>query len=133
MKKIYSIIAAAVCVSSLNAQTLTQANQAPIVSDSYQTVDCSTVGINPGGNGAGQTYNFSTLTVLTNTATNTGVTVASTGSATTYPSASVSIQTGTANAFYSSSATLLRYWGGDINRCHPRPRSSLRQRHCGIG
>lgn len=114
MKKIYSLVAAVICVSGINAQTLTQANHAPIVGDSYQTVDCTTVGINPGGNGAGQTYNFSTLTVLSNTSTNMGVTVASTGSASTYPSASVAIQTGTYNAFYSSSPTSLLYWGGNI-------------------
>ena len=41
MKKIYSLFAAVICMSSLNAQTLTQANHAPIVGDSYQTVDCS--------------------------------------------------------------------------------------------
>ncbi len=114
MKKIYSIIAAALCVGSLNAQTLTQANHAPIVGDSYQTVDCSTVGINPGGNGAGQTYNFSTISILSNTVTNNGVTVASTGSASSYPSASVAVQSGTFNSFYSASATNLSYWGGNI-------------------
>jgi hypothetical protein len=114
MKKIYSLVAAALCIGSINAQTLTQANNAPIVGDSYQTVTCSTVGINPGGNGAGQTYNFSSLTVLSNTATNSGVTVASTGSASTYPSAGVSIQTGTSNAFYSSTSTAWLYWGGNI-------------------
>jgi len=114
MKKIYSLFAAAICLGSLNAQTLTQANHAPIVGDVFQTVDCTTVGINPGGNGAGQTYNFSSLTVLSNTVTNTGVTVASTGSASTYPSSSVAIQSGTANAFYSSSASSLLYWGGNI-------------------
>ena len=114
MKKIYSIIAAVVRAAGLNAQTLTQANNAPIVSDVYQTVDCTTVGIKPGGNGPAKLYNFSTLTVLTNTSTNTGVTVASTGSASTYPSAGVSIQTGTSNAFYSSTASSLLYWGGNI-------------------
>ncbi|HWY09736.1 MAG TPA: T9SS type A sorting domain-containing protein [Bacteroidia bacterium] len=114
MKKIYSLFAAVICISSLNAQTLTQANNAPIVGDVFQTVDCNSVGINPGGVGAGQTWNYSTMTILTNTVTNTGVTVASTGSASTYPSASVSIQSGTANAFYSSTASSLKYWGGDV-------------------
>ena len=42
------------------------------------------------------------------------VTVASTGSASIYPSAGVSIQTGTSNAFYSSSAGSALYWGGNI-------------------
>jgi len=114
MKKIYSIVTAVICAGSLNAHTFTQAMYALIGSDVYQTVDCSTVGINPGGNGAGQTYNFSTVSVLSNTVTNTGVTVASTGSASTYPSAGVSIQTGTSNAFYSSTASSLLYWGGNI-------------------
>jgi hypothetical protein len=115
MKKIYSIIAAAVCVGSLNAQTLTQANHAPTVGDSYQTVNCNSVGINPGGNGAGQTWNFSSLTILTTTTTNNGVTVASTGSASSYPSAGVAVNSGTnVNSFYSSSTSSLEYWGGNI-------------------
>src|SRR5437868_13288778 len=95
MKKIYTLIAAAFCISSVNAQTLTQANHAPIIGDSYQTVNCTTVGVNPGGNGAGQTWNFSALTVQTTTTTNNGVTVASTGSASTYPSANVAVASGT--------------------------------------
>ncbi len=115
MKKIYSLFAAAICISSLNAQTLTQANHAPIVGDMYQTVNCTTVGANPGGNGAGQTWNFSSLTVLSTTTTNNGVTAASTGSAATYPSANVALSIGTGtNSFYSSSASSLSYWGGDI-------------------
>ncbi len=115
MKKIYSLIAAAICFSSINAQTLTQANHAPVVGDMFQTINCTTVGANPGGNGAGQTWNFSSLTVLTTTTTNNGVTVASTGSASTYPSANVALSIGTGtNSFYSSSASSLLYWGGDI-------------------
>ena len=114
MKKIYSLIAAAICVSSLNAQTLTQGNNAPIIGDVYQTVNCTSVGINPGGNGPGQTWNYSAMTVLTTTSTNTGVSVASTGSTSSYPSAGVAIQTGTANLFYSSTASNLNFWGGNI-------------------
>lgn len=115
MKKIYTLFAAAICMSSLNAQTLTQANHAPIVGDMYQTVNCTTVGANPGGNGPSQTWNFSSLTVLTTTTTNNGVTVASTGSASTYPSASVAVNSGTnGNSFYSSGASSLEYWGGNI-------------------
>ena len=48
MKKIYSFIAVAFCIGNINAQTLTQANNAPIVGDVFQTVDCNSVGINPG-------------------------------------------------------------------------------------
>lgn len=114
MKKIYSLFAAAICISSLNAQTLTQANNAQIVGDVYSTVNCTTVGITPGGNGAGQTFNFSGLSVLTTTSTSNGVTVASTGSAAAFPSAGVAMQTGTANSFYSSTAGALSYWGGNL-------------------
>ena len=115
MKKIYSLFAAALCISGLNAQTLTQSNHAPIVGDSYQTINCTTVGATPGGNGTGQTWNFSSLTVLTTTTTNNGVTVASTGSASSYPSASMAINSGTnGNSFYSSTASSLSYWGGNV-------------------
>jgi len=115
MKKIYSLIAAALCVSSVNAQTLTQANHAPIVGDVFQTVDCSSVGITPGGIGTGQTWNYSTMTVLTTTISYNGVTTASTPSAANYPSSSVAVSSSTANnAYYSSTSTSLKYWGGDI-------------------
>lgn len=115
MKKIYSIIAAAICVSGLNAQTLNQGNHAPTVGDSYQTVACNSVGITPGGNGPGQVWNYSTMSILTTTTTNNAVTVASTGSASSYPSAGVAVQSGTAgSSFYSSSASSLQYWGGNI-------------------
>ncbi len=115
MKKIYSLFAAVICISSLNAQTLTQANHAPIVGDAFQTVDCSSVGITPGGVGAGQTWNYSSMTVLTTTTSYNGITVASTPSAANYPSASVAVSSSTANnAYYSSTATSLKYWGGDI-------------------
>ncbi len=115
MKKIYSLFAAAICISGLNAQTLTQANHAPIVGDVFQTINCTTVGVNPGPNGAGAVWNFTAMTVLTTTTTNNGVTVASTGSASTYPSASVAVQSGTnGSSFYSSSPTSLSYWGGNI-------------------
>ena len=114
MKKIYSLIAAAFCVSSLSAQTLTQANNAPIVGDVNSTVNCTTVGVNPGGTGAGQTFNLSGLSILTTTTVSNGVTVASTGSAAAFPSAGVAMQTGTANSFYSSTAGALSYWGGNL-------------------
>lgn len=115
MKKIYSIIAAVICFGSINAQTLTQANHAPIVGDSYQTVNCNSVGITPGGNGPSQTWNYSSMALLTSTTTNNAVTVASTGSAAAYPSAGVAVQSGTAgSAFYSSTASNLLYWGGNI-------------------
>lgn len=115
MKKIYSFFAIAFCAGSLSAQTLTQANHAPTVGDTYQAVNCSTVGVNPGGNGAGQTWNFSSLSVTSPTTTNNGVTVASTGSAAAYPSSNVALSIGTGtNSFYSASSTGLLYWGGDI-------------------
>jgi hypothetical protein len=115
MKKIYTLIAAAFCVAASNAQILIQSNHAPAVGDMYQTVDCSTVGVNPGGNGTGQTWNYSTISVLSTTVTHNGVSVASTGSAAAYPSASVALSIGTGtNNFYSSSPTILQYWGGNV-------------------
>lgn len=114
MKKIYLLIAAAFCAAGSNAQTLTQANHAPIVGDMFQTVDCTTVGVNPGGNGTGQTWNFSSLTVMSTTVTMNGVTAASTGSTATYPSASMALSPGTGtNSFYSSTSSILNYWGGN--------------------
>ncbi len=114
MKKIYTTILAAILVNGLDAQTLTQANHAPTIGDVFKTTDCGTVGINPGANGAGVTWNFSSISIGTIVTNYTCVTVASTGSTTSFPSASVAVSAGVGkNSFYSSVPSSLSYWGGD--------------------
>jgi hypothetical protein len=112
MKKIYFALLSFVTAFAANAQSLSQANHAFAVGDSYKMVDCSTV--SPGASGSGVTWNFSSLSVGTSTTSYTVVSVASTGSASSYPSASVAVQTGTNNMFYSSTSTEQKLWGGNI-------------------
>lgn len=115
MKKIYLTIFAAILVSGVNAQTLTQANHAPTVGQAFGTRQCDSTGITAGANGAGATWNYSTIAIRTATTNYNGVTVVSTGSAGAYPSASVAVSAGAGkNSFYSASATELKYWGGDV-------------------
>lgn len=112
MKKIYLSLLCFSAIVLTQAQSLSQANHAYAVGDTYKTVDCGTV--TPGPSGSGVTWNFSTLSVGTSTTTYSVVTAASTGSASSYPSASVAVQTGTNNNFYSSSVTDQKFWGGNI-------------------
>jgi hypothetical protein len=115
MKKLYFSILSAIVGLSLNAQTLTQANHAPSVGDMFGTKQCDSTSINPGASGSGVIWTF-TSTIVHPAITNyTGVTTAATGSASSFPSAGVSVSAGAAkNSFYSSTATALQYWGGDV-------------------
>lgn len=116
MKKIYlSLLLILISITYSDAQSLTQANHAPVVGDSYSTRECSTVNVTPGSSGATSVWTFTDLSTTTVTTNYFGVTVASTGSATSYPSADVAVQSSTSkSSFYSSSSSLLNYWGGNI-------------------
>ncbi len=114
MKKLYfTFLTAILSVSVANAQTLTQANHAPTVGDSYATRQCDSTGISAGASGAGALWTFN-MAIRTATTNFTGVTVASTGSTSIYPSASVAVKSGanTDKNYYSSTASDLKYWGG---------------------
>lgn len=117
MKKIYVTLLSAMIACGVNAQTMTQANSVLAVGDMATTKQCDSTTINPGGNGANQVWNFSSLTIHNSVVTNyTGVTPASTGSATSYPSANVAVQQATGNnSFYDSNSSYLKYWGGNLN------------------
>lgn len=95
-------------------QSLTQSTHAPKLGDTYTTIDCSTV-VPVFGTGAGQNFNFSTLSVNSTSITYNGVTATSTGSTASYPSANIAVQSGTNNAFYNESSTVLKYYGGNIS------------------
>jgi hypothetical protein len=114
MKKIYLSFLSIFCAGVINAQ-LTQTNNAPAVGDNFMTVGVNSVGIVPGASGTGVTWNFSSVTTTTATNNYTVVTPASTGSASTYPSASAAVQWGTNNNFYSSTAASLSFWGGNMS------------------
>lgn len=111
MKKILLSISL-LCGIAATAQTLTQANHAYVAGDVYSTIPCGTVGITPGSAGAGATWDYSSATP--NTAGRVDYS-ASTNTNTGYPSADVLVNGGANNtAYYKSTATDLKYYGGDI-------------------
>ena len=112
MKKIYASMAASIMALAVNAQTLTQATQAPALGDQYGTKRADSVNIAPGASGAGVTWNFGTLNIFNNLVSNYTVMASSTQG---YPvgsqvaAASVSDQT-----YYMSTAADLHYYGGNF-------------------
>lgn len=115
MKKIYfTLFTLCASLVSVTAQTLTATNHNPVIGEILRTTDASTVSVSPGASGAGQTWNFSGVTINTVIASSTVVTTASTGSASAFPSAGLAISSATNNnSFYSGTATEYSYWGGN--------------------
>jgi hypothetical protein len=114
MKKIYfSVVLLLSFLFETKAQLLTQSNHAPVIGDMFSTTDCSSVGVMPGASGSGVTWDMSSVSVGT-TITNYTVVAVPSSSASAYPSATEAIKTGTLHNFYSSTSSLLKYWGGDI-------------------
>lgn len=95
-----------------NAQ-LTQSNHAAVAGNSFGTNQCDSIA--PGASGAGATWNYSALNIHTATwATKNYISAAS--SSTMYPSAQVAVGSAANNTFYySSSASELKYYGGNIS------------------
>ncbi|MBA2613784.1 MAG: T9SS type A sorting domain-containing protein [Bacteroidetes bacterium] len=112
MKKIYLSLLLLVGGLTLNAQ-LTQANHAPINSETYTTYQCDSTAISPGASGAGANWNFGTITTHSSLVSNYSV---NTNTNSTYPMPGVDVSSSSTNeSFYTSSATDLKYWGGNIN------------------
>lgn len=116
MKKTVITILSCISGFSFIAQTLNQSTHAPAIGDVYvfQYADPTTLPANLGNPGPGNTFNFASLTVYPPTYTAQGISVASTGSASTYPSANVAVKTGTDNAFYNSQSNKLEFYGGNF-------------------
>lgn len=95
------------------AQTLNQSNHSYLPGYQYSTIPCSTVGVTSGASGAGSSWNYASV------ATNTSAIVnysATTNTNTTYSPADVFVNGGSNNsAYYKSSATDMKYYGGDIS------------------
>lgn len=111
MKKILLSIAV-LCGLTAAAQTLNQGNHAYANGDVYSTIPCSTVGISAGASGAGASWNYTSATPNTTGRIDFS---ASTNTNTGYPSATILVSGGAGNtSYYNSSATDLKYYGGDI-------------------
>lgn len=112
MKKI--ILSIFTCIGlAASAQTITEANHAPMNGDRlFSTYQCDSLGINPGGTGAGQTWDFSSYTPHLSTI-KTYSTLTSINAA--FNPADASVSSGSSNTnYYRSATTKLHYYGGDL-------------------
>lgn len=112
MKKI--ILSIFTCIGLVTtAQTITEGNHAPMNGDvTFSTYQCDSLGINPGGTGSGQTWNFSAHTPHLSTI-KTFTTLTSVNA--TYNPADVYVSSGSTNTnYYRSATTKLNYYGGDL-------------------
>jgi hypothetical protein len=111
MKKIYFSLFALISGFAINAQTLTQVNNAPVIGDVYSTMACDST-INQGPAGAGVVWNFSNLLIRTNVVSNFSTSaVVAAG----YPANGQVTGSSINDLIYTNSdATALRYFGGNF-------------------
>lgn len=109
MKKI--ILSIFTFIGLASSAQLTQANHAPTPGQNFGTYQCDS--LNPGAAGSGVVWNFATVNVHTAILKNY---IVGTSASTVYPSANVAVGSAANNTFYySSSATNLNYYGGNIS------------------
>jgi hypothetical protein len=112
MKKLYFSALSIVFGLSLNAQTITQANHAPINGNQFTTYQCDSNFV-VGAGGAGSTWNYPTLVTHTFVIDNYTSSIVSN---TAYPNADVATASSTSNiTFFKSTATELKNYGGFLN------------------
>ncbi len=111
MKKIYLSLLTICLGLAAHAQTLTQANHAPVAGDTYSMTTCNGTISTAGNQGTNVIYNFTSVSL---SSTVTGFS-ASTATNTIYSPANIDVaNTNGEEAFYLSSATDLKYYGGNI-------------------
>jgi hypothetical protein len=112
MKKI--ILSLAVIINAAaQAQTLMESSSVPAPwNPAYTIYQCDSTGITPGASGAGQTWNFTSLTTHTNIAK---TYISSFNSNPSYPNAYTHVSASTSDdSYYTSSSNILKYYGGDL-------------------
>lgn len=110
-KTLFSIIT--LLSVSLSAQTLTQANNAPAANESFSRYQCDSTGVTLGASGTNKLWDFSALATHTTIVTDYAV---RSNTNTTYNPADVTVsvaQNGD-KSYYKSSATDLKYYGGNF-------------------
>jgi hypothetical protein len=111
MKRNLLALTISICFITANAQiTLTQANSAPAVGDIFVFYPCDTIPV-PGSAGANVTWNVTTAVTPT-PASQTAVSVVSTGYGASYPNANVAMSAGSGvYQFISVSSTFVKQYG----------------------
>jgi len=111
MKKIYLSLLTVLAGLSLNAQ-LTDANHSPANGEMFSTYQCDSTAISTGATGAGALWNYSTIVTHSSVVNNY---TAATNANAAYPIPGVQVGSVATNlSYYSSNATDLKYWGGNI-------------------
>ena len=106
MKKIYFTILAGALAFTVSAQlSLTKAFNEPVLGNTYTKKGYDSVGVIPKNTGAGQNWNFSTVTSNTFVEVSTYTTVASTPSAALFPTATIAEDLGGSYNYWKSTAT----------------------------
>lgn len=111
MKKLYLSALSMFSALAFYAQPqLNQGNHAPVAGNQFQKYQCDS-SINITATGGGQTWNFSSLNTHFSLLTTNTV---NTNSNPSYTNANITVtSTPAASAYYQTSATDLKYWGGD--------------------
>ncbi len=112
MKKILLSIAI-ITSTATQAQTLMESTSVPAPwNPAYTIYQCDSTGVTPGASGAGQTWNFASITAHTNISK---TYVSSYNSNAAYPNAYTHVSASASDdSYYTSSSNILKYYGGNI-------------------
>jgi hypothetical protein len=113
MKKLYFSALSIVFGFGLNAQTLTQANNAPANGELHSTYQCDSTFVPSAITGSNSAWTYSALVTHSSIVSNyTSVTTNNPG----YPNADISVASSAVNSYYyKSTATDLKFFGGNLN------------------
>lgn len=117
MKKIYLILSVFVAYLTPGiSQTVTVSNHQPLIGDSYSRIQVDSTGDNSLAaiTGTNAVWNHTGINSRTLTVVNTYTNRTAVASGSLYPSAAILKQNGPENAFYVTSPTDLKFWGGNV-------------------
>lgn len=110
LQNLFIISCATLSLDAIAQPTLTHASNSPVVGDKFDLKNTNYV--SPGSAGASQTWNLSAMSTTAAVTNYTAVTVASTPSASSYPSANVSVMDGAGTyIYYNTSASAWLNYG----------------------
>lgn len=117
MKKLYfSLFTLLSGLLAVNAQTITATSHAPVVGDSYSRIQVDSTGANSLSSitGASAVWTFTTANSRTVSVVNSYTTGSSVSTGSMYPAGTIAKLGGAEKAFYKTSATDLKFWGGNV-------------------
>lgn len=112
MKKVYTCMLAVATALTANAQTLTQNSNSQANGDMYSIYQCDSLNVSPGASGAGAMWNFGTIVPHLSVISN--YTTGPSGNAAYPAGALLTAASLNDQSYHVSSATDLRYYGGNF-------------------